>query len=219
MEQDYHEVRERMVKEQLVSRGIRDEKVLEAFRKVPRHRFVPPAEQHLAYRDHPLGIGQGQTISQPYIVALMTEALGLRGGEKVLEIGTGSGYQAAILAEIAGTVFTMERLPELIQKAKKALEELGYTNIYFHTGDGTKGLPEKAPFDGILVTAATSKPPPSLLAQLSEDGGRLVIPAGDCWSQELLLITRQKDEFLKHSLCGCRFVPLIGEEGHRESDV
>ncbi len=219
MERDFQEMRELMVREQLVVRGIKDEKVLEAFRSVPRHLFVPYSEQHLAYRDHPLGIGRGQTISQPYIVALMTEALGLEGGEKVLEIGTGSGYQAAILAEIADTVYTVERIMQLQETARKVLDLLGYSNIRFRIGDGTRGWPEEAPFDRILVTAAALKPPPSLLSQLSEEGGRMVIPAGNCWSQDLLLITREKDDFKERVLCGCRFVPLIGNEGHKDDDA
>lgn len=209
--ENYSKQKERMVREQLIRRGIKDERVLDAFRKVPRHLFVDPADRPLAYGDHPLPIGLEQTISQPYIVALMTEALQLKGNEKVLEIGTGSGYQAAILAELVEHVYTVERLPYLGERARKRLEQLGYTNISFKIGDGTKGWPEKAPFDGILVTAASEKIPPSLLEQL-KPGGRLVIPLGNTWLQDLTLVINENGHFKKESLGGCRFVPLIGDE-------
>ncbi len=209
-EKDYYdEFRERMVEEQLIPRGITDRRVLDAFYKVPRHLFIDPADRSLAYGDHPLPIGLDQTISQPYIVALMTQALNLKGGEKVLEVGTGSGYQAAILAELAGHVYTIERLAPLAEKTEKLLRELGYTNISIKIGDGSKGWPENAPFDGILVTAAARKIPPILIEQLAP-GGKLVIPVGDSWLQELLLLTNEEDGFKKKALCACRFVPLIG---------
>jgi len=205
----YDEFRERMVEVQLIPRGITDRRMLDAFYKVPRHLFIDPADRSLAYGDHPLPIGLDQTISQPYIVALMTQALNLKGDEKVLEVGTGSGYQAAILAELAGHVYTIERLAPLAEKTEKLLRELGYTNISIKIGDGSKGWPEKAPFDGILVTAAARKIPPILIEQLAP-GGRLVIPVGDSWLQELLLLTNEEDGLKKKALCACRFVPLIG---------
>ncbi len=209
-ENRYQEKRERMVKEQIVSRGIRDPRVLQVLKKVPRHLFVEPGDRHQAYEDSPLPVGKGQTISQPYIVALMTEALGLRGGEKVLEIGTGSGYQTAILAELAGSVYTVERIPELQEKARKTLQVLGYRNIEYRVGDGSRGWPDKAPFEGILVTAAAGKIPSELLQQLAENC-RMVIPVGDGLLQELILLTREKEGYKQQSLGGCRFVPLIGD--------
>ena len=204
----YSQLRERMIQEQLVPRGIEDERVLEAFRRVPRHRFVPPADQEQAYGDHPLPIGQNQTISQPYIVALMTESLQLQGSEKVLEVGTGSGYQAAILAELVPAVYTVERLPDLMEKARRVLDELGYTNINYKSGDGAIGWPEESPFDAILVAAAAKSVPQGLTDQLAP-GGRLVIPVGNTWFQDLVLMTREKTGLKRKKLCGCRFVPLI----------
>ncbi len=204
-------LRQRMVDEQLIPRGIKNQRVLEAFRKVPRHMLLDSTHQHQAYRDHPIPIGLDQTISQPYIVALMTEALGLEGEERVLEIGTGSGYQAAILAELAAQVFTVERHEQLLKHASEILKEMGYNNIYFKVSDGTKGWPEKSPFQGILVTAASPEIPPSLLEQLSPEG-KLVIPMGNSWMQELLLITRDEEGYRKENLGGCRFVPLVGDE-------
>ncbi len=198
-----------MVKQQLMTRGIKDERVLAVFDKLPRHLFVSPEQKHLAYRDHPLALDQDQTISQPYIVALMTESLKLRGHEKVLEIGTGSGYQTAILAELAARVYTIERLSTLAEKAKKTLREMGYKNICFKTGDGTQGWPEKAPFDGILVAAAPENIPPPLLEQLAPTGGRMVIPLGDAIHQELVLLSKDQENMTRRNLCGCRFVPLI----------
>ena len=201
-----------MVKQQLMARGIKDEKVLAVFNKLPRHLFVSPEQRHLAYGDHPLALDQEQTISQPYIVALMTESLRLRGHEKILEIGTGSGYQTAILAEMAARVYTIERLSTLAEKAKKTLLEMGLKNICFKTGDGTQGWPEKAPFDGILVAAAPENIPPALLKQLAPTGGRMVIPLGDALHQELVLIIRDEENMTRHTLCGCRFVPLIEDD-------
>jgi len=194
--------------------GIRDERVLSAMERVPRHLFVPPELVPYAYEDRPLPIGAGQTISQPYIVALSTQALELSPQDRVLEIGTGSGYQAAVLAELAGEVYTVERLPELSQAARERLERLGYRNLYFRVGDGTKGWPDEAPFDAILVTAAAPKVPQSLVEQLAE-GGRLVIPIGGRESQDLWLMRRRTRRLEKVYLCPCTFVPLIGEEGWR----
>lgn len=207
----YHTLRQRMVQEQLIPRGINDERVLEAFRRVPRHRFVTSAELDRAYEDHPLPIGQNQTISQPYIVALMTESLKLQGHEKVLEIGTGSGYQAAILAELVPVVYTVERLPDLIENARRVLDNLGYTNIKYRVGDGTAGWLEESPFDAILVAAAAKTVPEKLTGQLAP-GGRLVIPVGNSWFQELVLITREKTGLRREKLCGCRFVPLLQDK-------
>ena len=209
---EYDRLRLRMVERQIKGRGVRDKRVLEAMRKVPRHLFLPPEKADQAYEDHPVSIGRGQTISQPYMVALMTEALELRGDEKVLEIGTGSGYQTAILAELAREVYSVERIPELADEARTRLEDLGYTNVHIRVGNGTLGWPEEAPFDAILVTAGAPKVPKSLKAQLA-DGGRLVIPVGSEFHQVLYRIRRRGDEFLEEPLTSCVFVPLIGEEG------
>ncbi len=204
-----------MVNEQLTGRGIDDVKVLEAFRSVPRHKFVPDGCVQEAYEDHPLPIGEGQTISQPYIVALMTQALELKGDEKVLEVGTGSGYQAAILAGLVKEVYTIEKEESLLRKAETVLEEEGCNNISFKCGDGTLGWKEKSPFDAIIVTAAAPHVPESLKEQLA-DGGRLVIPVGDLFSQMLTVIEKRGNDYLTNNLCGCMFVPLIGEEGWKE---
>jgi protein-L-isoaspartate(D-aspartate) O-methyltransferase len=202
-----------MVKTQLATRGIKDPRVLAAMGKVPRHRFVEHALSSEAYNDHPLPIGHKQTISQPYIVALMTEALELKGNEIVLEIGTGSGYQTAILAELSNKVYTIERIRPLMIEARNRLSELGYTNIIFKAFDGTIGWEQYAPFDAIVVTAGSPKVPQPLLEQLSE-GGRLVIPVGNRFSQELLKITRkERDTYTQKQLGGCRFVDLIGVHG------
>ncbi len=189
---------------------IRDERVLAAMARVPRECFVPPEERHLAYDDTPLPIGLGQTISQPFIVALMTQALELTGNEKVLEVGTGSGYQTAILAELARSVITVERLPALAEAAKRVLDSLGYTNIILHPSGDTLGWPDQAPYDAIIVTAAAPKVPPDLLAQVAI-GGRMVIPVGSAYSQGLCKITRQKKGNIIQDLGGCRFVSLIGK--------
>ncbi len=207
---DYAEERNAMVETQLKRRGIKDPMILQAMRTVPRHQFVPDGHIGRAYDDGPLPIGFGQTISQPYMVAVMTEALKLGGGEKVLEIGTGSGYQAAVLSEIAWEVYSIERHAELADSAHKLL--IGYGNVYISVGDGTLGLPDKAPFDGIIVTAGAPYVPASLKNQLAE-GGRLVIPVGERMMQSLLRITREGDSFREENLLGCVFVPLIGEEG------
>ncbi|MDP3040577.1 MAG: protein-L-isoaspartate(D-aspartate) O-methyltransferase, partial [Deltaproteobacteria bacterium] len=182
--QDFQKERLAMVEEQLRRRDISDPRVLEAMAKVPRQSFVPADYQPAAYEDRPLSIGEGQTISQPYMVAIMTQSLELKGKERVLEIGTGSGYQTAILAELSQVVFTVERIPTLIQKAQMILEVLGHRNIFFLTGDGTKGWPDKAPFEGIIVTAGAPEIPKTLLSQLAE-GGRLVIPVGPRYTQTL----------------------------------
>lgn len=205
-----------MVKEQLIPRGIKDPRVLEAMRKVPRHLFVDEALQNQAYSDRPLLIGEKQTISQPYMVALMTEALELKGDEKVLEIGTGSGYQTAILAELAEKVYSIERLRSLSQKARKILDKLQYFNVVLKVGDGTLGWPEYAPFDAIIVTAGAPKVPEPLIEQLAE-GGRLVIPVGDSYTQELLKIVKTPEGIEKKGLTICRFVDLIGKYGWKES--
>jgi protein-L-isoaspartate(D-aspartate) O-methyltransferase len=212
-EDEFAQERRALIAE-LRAQGIHDEQVLAALGRVPRHLFVPPELLSYAYVNQPLPIGCGQTISQPYIVALSTEALALSPTDRVLEIGTGSGYQTAILAELAGEVYTVERLPELSEAARKRLSALGYTNVYFRVGDGTKGWPEKAPFDAILVTAAAPKPPKSLLDQLAE-GGRMVIPIGGRTSQDLWLLRKRDGRLERVYLCPCTFVPLIGEEGWR----
>jgi protein-L-isoaspartate(D-aspartate) O-methyltransferase len=211
----FAEKREKMVKEQLIRRGIHDKRVLDAMRKVPRHLFVPADLVEEAYNDYPLPIGYGQTISQPYIVALMTEALELRGDEKTLEIGTGSGYQTAILAELSKEVYTIERIISLLDKAKEVLKNLGYKNIFFKAGDGTLGWPENKPYDAIIVTAGAPKIPQPLLDQLA-DKGRLVIPVGDRFSQELIKVTKSKEGLIRENLGGCRFVNLIGIHGWKE---
>lgn len=192
---------------QIKSRGILDAKVLKAMEKVPRHVFVPENMKKFAYNDEPLPIGKGQTISQPYIVAYMTEILQLSGEEKVLEVGTGSGYQAAILAEIAKEVFTIEFIDELSRNAQKVLREKGYTNIHFRVGDGAYGWKEHAPYDAIIVTAAPSEVPKALQDQL-KTGGRMIVPVGDAF-QELILIVREKRKFRKKKLLPVRFVPLV----------
>lgn len=207
------QLRNNMVERQIKGRGIRDERILEAMRKIPRHKFVPGAGTNEAYEDHPLPIGCDQTISQPYIVALMTSSLELEEHHSVLEIGTGSGYQAALLAHIVEKVYTIERHEELADRAKDVLYELGYDNVTFRVGDGTKGWPEKAPFDRIVVTAGAPSVPDSLIDQLDEDGGKLVIPVGERRSQRLTRITRTGDDVEKEELGSCVFVQLIGEEG------
>jgi protein-L-isoaspartate(D-aspartate) O-methyltransferase len=209
-EPDFKALREKMVESQIQARGVKDAKVLEAMRRVERHLFVPPQLRSQAYQDHPLPIGEGQTISQPYIVALMTELLELQGGERVLEIGTGSGYQAAILAEIAREVYTIEIIESLATSARKRLEELGYRNIQVRHGDGYKGWPEVAPFDAIIVTAAPDRIPPPLIDQLKE-GGRMVIPVGVGF-QTLKKIVKREGKPIRRDILPVLFVPLTGEE-------
>lgn len=210
---EFQDVRERMVVEQILARGIQDSLVLETLRKVPRHLFVPPFLKGFAYTDQPLPIDEGQTISQPYIVALMTELLKLKGGERVLEIGTGSGYQAAVLAEIAKEVYTIEILESLASSAEKRLKEMGYLNVQVKWGDGYQGWKEYAPFDGILVTAAPDHIPQPLVDQLKV-GGKMVIPVGDLY-QELLLIIKTEEGIQKKSIVPVRFVPMTGEAEKR----
>jgi protein-L-isoaspartate(D-aspartate) O-methyltransferase len=210
--------RSQMVEHQIQSRGVQDRLVLDAMRKVPRHLFVPDERVDSAYADRPLPIGCGQTISQPYMVAVMTEALALEGHENVLEIGTGSGYQAAILAEIADHVVSLERQPDLAGAAAETLKDLGYVNVEILVGDGSKGYPERAPYDGIVVTAGAPDMPHVLIEQLA-DGGRLVIPVGNSFHQTLTRVTRRGDAREIEKLEGCVFVPLIGEYGWKESEV
>jgi len=203
------EMRLKMVEYQIEARGVKNQKVLEAVRKVPRHLFVPEHLKNQAYADEPLPIGSGQTISQPYIVAYMTEQLHLQENDRVLEVGTGSGYQAAILAELVDSVFTIEILPELSQQAQKVLQGLDYKNIEFKIGNGFYGWPEKAPFDAIIVTAAPENIPQPLVDQLQE-GGRMIIPVGDFF-QELYLIRKTAKGLEKERKLPVRFVPLQGE--------
>jgi len=212
MNNSYDWLRQNMVENQIKARGVTDKRVLDAFYKVPRHLFVGPNQKPLAYEDHPLPIEHEQTISQPFIVALMTEALQLTGGEKVLEIGTGSGYQTAILAELAGHVYTVERFEKLSRSASILLSELGYENVSFRVGDGSRGWPEEAPFDGILAAAASEKIPPALLEQLAP-GGKLVMPVGDVGGQQLIIAGKDSQgNITKENLGGCRFLPLIEEK-------
>ncbi|HVA29927.1 MAG TPA: protein-L-isoaspartate(D-aspartate) O-methyltransferase [Gaiellaceae bacterium] len=205
--------RTRMVEEQLRARGIDDERVLAAMERVPRELFVPEEERARAYDDAALPIGGGQTISQPYIVALICSELGLHGGERVLDVGTGSGYQAAVLAELAAEVHSIERLPELAERARAALANAGYEDrVQVHVGDGTRGLPEHAPFAAIAVAAAAPEIPPSLYAQL-EERGRLVIPVGGRSEQLLEVVVRSPEGPAVYRTIPCRFVPLVGAEG------
>ncbi len=209
--------RARMVQEQIESRGVRDARVLAALRRVPRHELVPAPQREHAYEDRPLPIGRGQTISQPYVVAAMTEALALRGDERVLEVGTGSGYQAAVLSGLCKQVYTIEIEAELAARARADLARLGYANVQVRHGDGWRGWPEEAPFDAIIVTAAPEQVPPDLLAQLAV-GGRLVIPVGR-FEQNLLLVRRTEAGVEREVLFGVRFVPMRGEaENEPESE-
>jgi protein-L-isoaspartate(D-aspartate) O-methyltransferase len=212
---NFEVLRKRMVEEQLVPRGIRNRKVLDAFLKVERHKFVPQELLGSAYADYPLPIGEGQTISQPYIVALMTECLDLSGQEKVLEIGTGSGYQAAILAELASEVYSIERFSALARRAEDTLLELGYANIKIKVDDGTLGWEEFAPFDRIIITAAAPRIPLPLSEQLAENG-KLVLPLGETFTQVLTVVEKKKDKLESTQVCGCVFVPLVGKYGYKE---
>src|SRR5882757_2344274 len=212
---EYAAQRAEMIEKQLRRRGISDEAVLAAMTAVPRHEFVPEELRSRAYEDLPLPIGGGQTISQPYIVAAMTTALHLQPGDRALEVGTGCGYQAAVLSRLAKEVFSIERRPELASSAAAKLARLGYSNAHVHCGDGTLGLAELAPFDAILVAAAAPAVPKPLLAQLAE-GGRLILPVGDTEHQELQLIEKHGDTFPITMLEGCRFVPLVGYHGWQE---
>jgi protein-L-isoaspartate(D-aspartate) O-methyltransferase len=205
----------KMIETQLRRRGVTDAAVLAAMEIVPRHEFVPEEFRARAYDDAPLPIGDGQTISQPYIVAAMTAALDLRTADRVLEIGTGCGYQAAVLSRLAKEVFTVERRPELALSASARLGGLGYANVHVHCGDGTLGLPEFAPFNAILVAAAAPAVPQPLLAQLAE-GGRMILPVGDAEHQELRLIEKRGKSYRNTTLEGCRFVPLVGYYGWQD---
>ena len=204
--------RHAMVERQLRARGIRDERVLRAFEAVPRHRFVPQHMAAQAYGDYPLAIGHGQTISQPYIVALMLSALRIRGGERVLDVGSGSGYQSALLREMGCRVYAVERVAELLERSRAVLADLGYDEVHLRLGDGSTGWPEEAPFDRIVVGAAAPAVPASLRAQLAEEG-ILVVPVGDEWQQTLRVVERRGERFVESDLGGCVFVRLIGKEG------
>ena len=212
---DYQKLRRRMVEEQLIPRGIKSPRVLDAFYKVERHRFVSEELQEKAYSDFPLPIGQGQTISQPYIVALMTQSLDLHEEDRVLEIGTGSGYQTAILAELAQEVYSIERKQSLAQNAESLLKELGYTTIDIKVNDGTHGWQEKSPFDKIIVTAASPLVPLPLTQQLKESG-KLIIPLEETMGQMLTVVERKNGILEIQRICGCVFVPLIGTYGFQE---
>jgi protein-L-isoaspartate(D-aspartate) O-methyltransferase len=214
--QRFSRERERMVEEQVAARGVTDPRVLAAMRRVPRHVFVDPALQEKAYGDHPLPIGEGQTISQPFIVGKMTELLALTGREKVLEIGTGCGYQAAVLAELAARVCTIERLSKLAARARETLEMLGYSNVWVRTANGTLGWPDEAPFDRILVTAGGPSVPPPLFEQLAE-GGRLVMPVGDAASQVLEVVEKVNGQMRVTQDSGCIFVKLVGKYAWEEA--
>jgi len=211
-EKRFESLRRRMVEDQLAGQGIRDERVLEAFRRVPRHLFVPEAFADQAYENHPVAIGQGQTISQPYMVACMSEALALQGGEKVLEVGSGSGYQTAVLKALNADVYTVERLPELSDRARSNVELAGFPGVHYRVGDGSRGWPEEAPFDRVIVTAGAPTMPVSLVEQL-RDGGSMVIPVGGEECQELLLVRRGQGRVTRERICSCIFVKLLGEEG------
>jgi len=210
-DEGYEAEREAMVRYQIEVRGIKDRRVLKAMRRVPRHLFVPPEYRDAAYEDRPLPIGEGQTISQPYIVALMTESLGLTGRERVLEIGTGSGYQAAVLAELAREIYTVEIVPSLAARARELLERLGCENVHVRSGDGFFGWPEAAPFDAVILTCAAPRVPERPLQQL-KDGGRMVLPLGeDPFFQSLVLITKKGEGFEQRPITGVVFVPMTGE--------
>jgi len=206
--------REKMVADQIEARGVVDERVLEALRKVPREAFVREEDMAMAFYDGPLSIGYGQTISQPYIVAYMTEALGIEPEDRVLEIGTGSGYQTAVLAELASEVFTIEIVEPLALRAKDILTRLGYKNIHFRIGDGSAGWPEEAPFDAIMITAAPPSVPDTLVDQLA-DGGRMIVPVGR-YEQYLELIEKKDQEVHRRRLIGVRFVPMTGKSGEKD---
>lgn len=210
---DWQALREAMVKDQLSGRGIDDPRVLEAMRLVPRHLFVPSEFQHLAYEDTPLPIGDEQTISQPFMVALMSQLLGLQGHERVLEIGTGCGYQTAILCYLAKFVYSLERIPTLAKIAQQHLTNLHLHNVQIGIADGSYGLPEKSPYEAIIVTAVAPQVPRPLLMQMGKNGGRLVIPVGSGDKQKLLLIQREEDDYVQHIITPVRFVPLIGKFG------
>ncbi len=210
---NFNIARRRMVEEQVIARGIRDPRVIEAMTKVPRHLFVPEALASQAYSDFPLPIGERQTISQPYMVAMMSESMQLKGNEKVLEVGTGSGYQAAVLSLLTRQVFSLERIPALARQARRTLDACGFARVNVRVTDGTFGWEEEAPFDAIMVTAGAPAVPQPFLNQLAI-GGRLVIPVGDRVTQVLIRVTRNSESrFREERLLGCRFVPLVGDHG------
>jgi len=214
---NYEQQRHQMVQRQLIARNIFNPRIIKAFQKVPREEFVPEKYRQSAYSDYPLAIGCGQTISQPFITALMTQAIDLTDDDCVLEVGTGSGYQTAVLAEIAKKVFTIERISALSENARIKLEELGYKNIFFHVGDGTCGWPQNSPYQAITVTAASPDIPSPLIEQLSL-GGKMVIPVGGRFGQTLILIRKSKEGLERKRVCGCVFVPLIGKFGWQKND-
>ncbi|MFH0771278.1 MAG: protein-L-isoaspartate(D-aspartate) O-methyltransferase [Candidatus Omnitrophota bacterium] len=209
------DLRDKMVDEQLIPKGIRDGRVLNAFRKALRHLFIPGVKLEDAYGDYPLTIGERQTISQPYITALMTQCLELKGAERVLEIGTGSGYQTSILAELSSKVYSVEKIESLAKRAQLTLKDLGYANVAIRVGDGTEGWSEFAPYDRILVTAAAPCIPIPLIEQLAE-GGRMVIPVGAVLDQVLILVRKEEGRVVQKEICGCVFVPLLGKYGWKE---
>jgi protein-L-isoaspartate(D-aspartate) O-methyltransferase len=212
---NYEKERSRMVDEQIVGRGVKDERVLAVMRKIPRHEFLPEGIRGMAYNDSALPIGEGQTMSQPYMVALMTEFLGLKGTERVLEIGTGSGYQAAVLAELCQKVYTVERIKTVADKARATLDRLGYKSVAIKVFDGTYGWKEMAPFDAIIVTAGSPDIPAPLVEQLKE-GGRMVIPVGDRYGQQLVTVVKTSEGVVTERSIPCVFVPLIGNHGWKE---
>lgn len=209
---DFKKLRQQLVETQIIPRGISDEKTIGAMLKIPREKFIDEKLHDAAYGDHPLPIGESQTISQPFMVALMTECMKLTGKEKVLEIGTGSGYQTAILAELSKEVYSVERIYALYEKAKNTLSELGYKNIFLFNNDGSMGLPDYAPYDRIMVTAAADNIPKPLTDQLAE-GGRIVIPVGERFSQDLIIADKINGKLQIQNYGGCVFVPLIGKHG------
>jgi protein-L-isoaspartate(D-aspartate) O-methyltransferase len=212
---NYEKERARMVEEQIVDRGVKDERVLAAMRKVPRHEFLPEAIRGMAYQDSALPLGEGQTMSQPFMVALMSELLELKGTERVLEIGTGSGYQAAVLAELCEKVYTVERIKILADRARQNLDRLGYRSVAIKVYDGTYGWKEMAPFDAIMVTAGSPDVPAPLIEQL-KDNGRLVIPVGERFNQTLLKVAKTPEGCVPERSIPCVFVPLIGNHGWKE---
>ncbi|MFC1703431.1 protein-L-isoaspartate(D-aspartate) O-methyltransferase [Candidatus Omnitrophota bacterium] len=209
---DFETLRNQMVTNQLSQRGINDQRVLSVFQKIPRHEFVSEQFKKSAYNDCPLPIGENQTISQPYMVALMTQCLGLKGGEKVLEIGTGSGYQTAILAALCKEVYSIERIQILADRAKAILQKLGFANVHIKVSDGTLGWKEHAAFDAIIVAAGAPRIPETLKEQLGNNG-KIAIPVGDSYSQTLTIVEKTQDKYSTHNECGCTFVPLIGKHG------
>jgi protein-L-isoaspartate(D-aspartate) O-methyltransferase len=213
-EQAFEKQRSEMVREQLAARDITDPRVLAAFRTVERHRFVPKAYREFAYTDQPLSIGHDQTISQPYIVAFMTQALDLEESDRVLEVGTGSGYQAAILAELCGSVYTVEIIEPLGESARERLKELGYGNVHVKIGDGYEGWPAHAPYDAIVVTCSPTHVPEPLKEQLAE-GGRMIIPVGRQYAQELVRLRKKRGELVRETVLPVRFVPMVDGEGKR----